>query len=155
MRVFLIGLFSLSMIFFGCSSSESQDLDNVVKITPVTGYFSKRKPYKLEGYSLDKRLFNRYFSPAKVMGDSLFEIDFESNRVAAIIMPETPYDTRIILNKAYVTDSVLNVEYSIHEVLEKRSYKIVPVRLFTFDKDVEASHINFVYGDHTIKKPIR
>lgn len=144
------------IVCHGCSfSSPVSDFENSVQLNPVTGYFSKRKPYMTEGHVLNKRSFERYFSPARTMGDSLPEVDFDTHKVAAIIMPETPYDTRIILNRAFVEDSILRVQYSIHEVLEKRSYTMIPVRLFTFDSEVKANYIHFEYGDHIIKKPIK
>ena len=156
MKIPVIYLFLSILVYSSCSLEKNETIpDNKVELTPIRGYFSKRKPYKTEGYVLNKRSFNLYFSPARTMGDSLPEIDFTTKKVGAIIMPETSYDTRIILNNAYLSDSILHIQYSIHEVLEKRPYTIIPVRLFTFDADIEADQVHFEYGEHVIKKPIK
>jgi len=157
MKLVVINVFILMVvIFYNCSfTTPVNDHGNRVELTPVTGYLSKRKPYMTEAYVLDKRSFEKYFAPTRTMGDSVPEIDFINKKVAAIIMPQTQYDTRIILNKAFVEDSIIRVQYSIHEVLEKRPYTMVPIRLFTFNSDIKANFIHFEYGDHIIKKPIK
>lgn len=59
MRVIIVYLVFLAIVCTGCSftTAHNEVQEDTVKLTPVTGYFSKRNPYKLEVYSLDKRLF--------------------------------------------------------------------------------------------------
>lgn len=150
-----IVLFLIISIFgYACTAKYGNE-HNTVNTTLINGYSPKRKPLKTEAYILNKTNFNNYFKPIKVVLDNNAKIDFRHKLAGALILPETQYDTRIILNKAFVEDSILHIQYSIHQVLEKRSYKMIPSRLFTFDADIPVKYAAFEYGETIIKKPIK
>lgn len=142
-------------ILVSCNARYMGD-ENEIELTQINGYLSKRKPRKTtEGYVLNENNFSDYLEKIIPAWGEEPVIDFKKKKVAIIILPESSYDTRIILNKGFVEDSVLHIKYSVHQVLEKRSYRLVPTRVFTFNADVAADSILFEYGETRIKKPIK
>lgn len=153
-HVYIITICIIISCLNACNVNYGND-NNVVDLTIINGYLPKNSPTTTEAYILNNNNFNKYFSSIKVIPDNDSKIDYSKKLAGAIVLPETRYDTRIILNKAFVTDSILHIQYSVHQVLEKRDYKMKPSRLFTFDKNIPAKYVIFEYGDNIIKKPIR
>lgn len=156
MKRYIYSLFALITLISSCttnpaSKSINQDQDNhsitksetEVQLYPLDGYFSVNKPSEVSVYILDKSGFEKNFHPAATMGKPLKEVDFTKEKVGAIVLPSTEYDTEILLDKAYISNKIMHVIYKVNEGMEKRTFIVTPVKLFTFDSSLSIDLVSF------------
>lgn len=105
-------------------------------VNPIEGYFSKIHPEKKIEASLDSIQFEKDFQFAATMDNSPAKIDFSKEKVGAIVLPETSYETNITIQTAQVVNSsdTLVVTYTVKEGTEKQTYSTIPVKLFAYNK---------------------
>jgi len=161
MKKYFYFLLLISLLSLSCSSNStkkepesvmgacpdtSSDIDVIrrsVQLNPLDGYFSVYRPSATTAYILDESNFSKNFHPATTMDNRPRVIDFSVEEVGAIVLPETQYDTEIILDSAYVTERIMHIIYKVNEGVEKRSFSTIPVKLFTFDLDLNVDSISF------------
>lgn len=114
-----------------------------VFLTPLDGYFSAIKTSEEKAFIVEKSEFDSLFHAAPTMAHIPRKVDFSKERVGAIILPETEYATDIVLDSTYILDKILHIYYSIKSDDEKRSFSILPVKLFTFDLALNIDSVVF------------
>lgn len=128
-------------------SGTASDVDLIrqaVQLNPLDGYFTVIRPEETKVYILDKSNFEKSFKPAATMNNRPRVIDFEVEEAGAIVLPETEYETEITIDSAYITnDKIMHVIYSVKKGVEKRSFTIQPVKLFTFDVSLDVDSVSF------------
>lgn len=101
-------------------------------INPFDNYFAINKVTTQTELSLDSIQFNKEFQFAATMNNKPVTINFQREKVGAIILPETEYETEIALDTNFVQNDTLHVVYSINKAEEKRTFTTVPVKLFSY-----------------------
>lgn len=154
--VILVLLTSCSM-----NQSKSEDKSNtnefeattssLVKIQYIESYFAIAKPQRPVGLIMDKEQFNENFSPAKTMSNNITKIDFDTQKVGAIVLPETSHNTVILIDSVHLKGTTLNVDYTVIRDNEKRSFSIVPAKAFTFDSSLNIKSATFIDNSDSIK----
>lgn len=132
-KIYLLAVIILSTMLSGCFSekTKTQNKEASVTLTPIEGYFTTLKPEKIETLLIkDQSEFDKNFNPAKTMTNSLTKVNFEKEQIGAIILPETEYETNIIINKSYIENNTLYVSYTIDRKDEKRSFTTIPQLAF-------------------------
>lgn len=139
---------SITIFTIGCSSKKEKKVDfnqevnkNHTKTEPVPysfirpfdGYFAKSKVNKITELNIDSIQFAKEFQFAATMNNKPITIDFLHERIGAIILPESAYDTQIVLDTNFVKNDTLHVVYQINKGKEKRSFTTVPIQLFTYN----------------------
>ncbi len=157
-------VFSLAIVaavaLSGCSSNKSENKSSSVEtaavetpatseveISDVNGYFAVNKVESPKVYVLDEAGFKENFHPAPVMGNPPTSIDFAAQKVAAIVLPETEFETTISIDKVYQEGKTLNIVYSYNQGTEKRTFTTKPVKIFTFSSQTGADTVVFKAGD--------
>jgi len=102
-------------------------------INPFENYFAVNKVTSDTELSLDSIQFAKQFQFAATMDNKPVHINFQKEKVGAIILPETEYDTEIALDTNFVQNDTLHVVYSVNKTKEKRTFSTVPVKLFTYN----------------------
>lgn len=160
-KVFYVAM-SLTLLAVSCSTKtqepkdvqeplvvESVELEEVF-LRPVENYFSIIKPTEKVELVLDSVSFYQNFSPASTMSNRPTVIDFDKEMGGAIILPTTEYETTIKIDSSYIANNALNIVYSIVQNAEKRSFMIVPTKVFTFDKRLAISSVVFKNGESVV-----
>lgn len=163
MRRILFSIVLISIIITSCSSGKKKVSDaepaveelnveiadnaDLVDLTDVDGYFFVGKVASPKAYLLDKADFGKYFQPAKTMTNQLTEIDFDTQYVGAIVLPETNNEVTISLDSTYLNGHKLHIVYSINQESAERSFSIVPSKLFAFDASLNVDSVVFRNGD--------
>lgn len=156
MKKYIYLLFAITLFIASCTTnstnkSKEQNLEGLpvveseteVRLSPLDGYFSVNRPSEVSIFILDKSGFEKNFHPAATMGNRLREVDFSKERVGAIVLPETEYETEIILDKAYISNKIIHIIYNVNKGTEKRTFTILPVKLFTFDSSLNIDSVSF------------
>lgn len=136
------------------SDSESQGLKKV-ELTDVDGYFSTKRVTSTEVMLLSEADFDKYFHPAKTLDNVLTTIDFDTQRTGAIIFPETKNAVTISLDSSYLKGKTLNIVYSTMQEYTERSFTITPVKIFTFDADLNIDSVAFSNGNSIVKFAVK
>ncbi len=118
-------------------------INREIELNLLDGYFSVYKPTKTEVYILDKTNFEKVFQPNVEVDNRPRVIDFEREGAGAIVLPETNYNTDIVLDSAYVRNNTMYITYSIDESIEELDKPIQPLLIFTFDKKLDVRSISF------------
>lgn len=141
----IVGLLILTT---ACTSKKEQQVDVKEKtkkektskepmvysfIRPFENYFATSKVSKNTELSLDSIQFENKFHFAATMDNKPVKINFQHERVGAIVLPETAFDTEIVLDTNFVKNDTLHVLYTIKTGQEKRSFTTVPVQLFSYN----------------------
>lgn len=129
--------------FQSSSASNIPILRQAIQLNALDGYFSVYKPSETKVYILDKSNFEKNFHAAATVDNRPRMIDFEREGAGAIVLPETEYETEIILDSAYVSNNTMHIIYTINKGVEKRSFTILPVKIFTFEKSLGIDSISF------------
>lgn len=154
-----------AFILSSCSSKTPQPIDEgekastentietepSIQLYPVDGYFSTVKLTEPKVYILDQATFEKNFQPAKTMENSPTEINFDMEKVGAIVLPETPFETTITIDSTSLYNKTLHIYYSINKGQEKRTFTIIPTEIFTFDAEVDAASVSFDNEGRSIK----
>lgn len=119
-----------------------------VSLTLLDGYFSTAKGLEEKAFIVTESEFDSLFHPAPTMSHIPRKVDFTKEKVGAIVLPTTEYATDIVLDSAYVSDKVLHIPYSVKSGDEKRSFSILPVKLFTFDLALNIDSVVFDKKDN-------
>lgn len=140
----------------GNTNDPVEQLDvKVINVTEIENYFSNIAPIRPIGVVIvDENLFNNDFHPARTMNNEIPEIDFSTQNAAAIVLPETAYNTIIRLDSTYLWSNVLNVRYSVEHDSVRRSFTTLPVKLFTFDNNLDISTVLFINNTDTMRVDI-
>ncbi|PYF75002.1 hypothetical protein [Pedobacter nutrimenti] len=146
-----ICLIALSSTLFACSSKttnfgseeKSGMAHGMVQLGEVEGYFSSLKPAQDTVLILNKSSFSRNFHPARTMGSPLTDINFDTRKTAAIVLPETVFETDIRIDSTYVHEKTLHIVYSVKQSPEKRSFTTIPSKAFTFDAKLDVQAVSF------------
>lgn len=168
MKKFFYTFIAAALIFTACSSNkgdqpsaETVDIEALgdsvpqqIDINTVDYYFSKQKPSKPLGIVLNESNFDEYFGTAKTNKNQPTVVDFSTQNVAAIILPETYYTTTVTLVDAYVSNKILNVNYTVNAESKKNTFSIVPFAAFTFNNDLGINSVVFKNGEEEITVPI-
>lgn len=136
------------------SENDLQNLKNV-ELTEVDGYFSTKRVTSPEVMLLNETDFNEHFHPAKTLNNVLTIIDFDTQKAAAIILPETKNDVTISLDSSYLKGRTLNIVYSIMQESAERSFTTTPVKVFTFDTSLNVDSVAFYNGDSIVKFAVK
>lgn len=128
--------------------AKADNMSSVVEIKDVENYFSTQRPKEQEFLVLNDSDFEKYFHPAKTMNNTVTKIDFTKERVGAIILPETEYNTTITINKVSLDGKRLIVDYTVTKDQNKQSYTIVPSKVFAFDLGLKVDSVTFKDGDN-------
>ncbi|MDR1501925.1 MAG: hypothetical protein LBT43_05660 [Prevotella sp.] len=138
-------------------SQSENDFQNVknVELTDVDGYFSTKRVTSPEVMLLNETDFDKHFHPAKTLDNVLTTIDFDTQRVGAIILPETRNDVTISLDSSYLKGRTLSIVYSIMRESAERSFTITPVKVFTFDASLNIDSVAFYNGDSIVKFAVK
>lgn len=126
----------------------------IALIKDVDNYFITYKPKKVEVLIQDKEEFEANFHPAKTMNNQPTEVDFTVHKVGAIVAPETNIETEIVINKTSIENRKLIVDYSINTKGEKRSFTIIPIKLFKYGTMMEIDTVSFVNKGEVISLPM-
>lgn len=147
-------LFIACFVFTSCSSPDkSKANENIPQVNrikqsittnPIQNYFSISRPVEKHELILDSTEFNRYFHPASTISKRPTTINFETEKVGAIILPETNRDTEIFLDSVYIYEDILNIEYSVKEGKEKRSFSTIPIKIFSFERNIPYQSVTFI-----------
>ena len=153
MKLFFYSLLFVSFLTVSCTSNKQPEPQTNIEVATITeavtlksveNYFSVLKPTeKKELILTDSTEFSASFNPAATMGNIPTKIDFSKEKIGAIILPETEFETTINIDSAYVLDRTLNIVYTITKGGEKRSFTIVPCRVFAFDKNIDEVDVVF------------
>lgn len=126
----------IPLFFIACKSH------NEIPFSEAKNYFVRNDiqnsvPVKFES----EKDFKEYFGMAAVMGKDGMptHIDFTKQYVIAVTLPETDTDTDInLVSLKKNTNSDIVLTYKVITG-EKRSYTIVPMRLFIVDKKYDGT----------------
>lgn len=113
-------------------------------IKDVDNYFATFKPKDVEVLVLGKQEFETKFNGAATMQAKPTEVDFTAHKVGAIVMPETNFETDILINKTSIEGRKLIIDYSTQTKGEKRSFTIVPIKLFQYGIMLDIDSVSFV-----------
>lgn len=144
---YLSVIFILLVTLISCNSKENKDEINKEKtekeeqptslkysfISPFDNYFAVNSVQSNTELSLDSIQFSKNFQYAATMNSSPLKINFQKERVGAIVLPETAYDTNIVLDTNYVRNDTLHVIYSINRGKNENTFTTNPVKLFTYN----------------------
>ncbi|GAB6120883.1 putative periplasmic lipoprotein [Dysgonomonas termitidis] len=136
------------------AGNDSQYLKDI-ELTDVDGYFSTKRVTAPEVMLLNETDFDKHFHPAKTLDNVLTMIDFDTQRVGAIILPETKNAVTISLDSPYIEGRTLNIVYSIMQESSERSFTIAPVKVFTFDASLNIDSVAFLNGDSVVKFAVK
>ncbi|MBK5722527.1 hypothetical protein JGH11_16760 [Dysgonomonas sp. Marseille-P4677] len=127
----------------------------LIELRDVEDYFFVGKVDDSKVFLLNEADFERYFQPAKTMTNRPTEVDFDMERMGAIVLPETKNNTNILLDSAYLSGRKLNIVYSINQESVKRSFSIVPSKVFTFEASLDVDSVVFRNGNDIYKFSMR
>lgn len=102
-------------------------------INPFDNYFATSKVTANTELSLDSAQFAKDFQFAATMNNKPATINFAKEKVGAIVLPETAFDTEIILDSNFVKNDTLHVVYKIEQGKNENTYTTVPVKLFSYE----------------------
>jgi hypothetical protein len=160
-KVFYVTM-SLALLLVSCTTKTQQpkDVEEPMEVStiekvevplkPVENYFSIIKPTEKVELVLDSVSFYQNFNPAATMTNRPTIIDFDKEMGGAIILPATEFETTIKIDSSYIANNVLNIVYSVVQNDEKRSFTIVPVKVFTFDKRLDINSVVFKNGESIV-----
>lgn len=150
----IITTIAIVALFANCggTSKTNENTDKTVAETAkpvelikgVDNYFVTYKPKTVEVLIQGKEDFEANFNAAATMDAQPTEVDFTVHKVGAIVVPETDIETEIVINKTSIADRKLVVDYSINTKGEKRSFTIVPIKLFKYGTMMEIDSVSFV-----------
>ena len=102
-------------------------------INPFDNYFAVNKVKSNTELSLDSIQFTKEFQFAATMNNSPMNINFQKEKVGAIVLPETAYETTIVLDTNFVKNDTLHVVYTINQGKDANTFTTIPVQLFTYN----------------------
>lgn len=173
MKTMLLPIVLFLIVFTSCfpKKDKTSDLDSkaldkqldgadvndirFVDYTDVDGYFFASKVDSLTVFMLNKADFERYFHPARTMTNRSTEIDFDMQRVGAIVLPETKNNVSILLDSVYAIGNRLNIVYSIKQEPDERSSTIIPYRSLVFDASLDVDSVTFRNGNRKEQLSVR
>lgn len=102
----------------------------------ASNYFSRNDLNS--SLTLSKKIYSReeftgYFGMAAVMGTKPTIIDFSTQFVIAVVLPETDYSTILTVDNLILNDGVLTLTYS-SSVGEKQPFYVRPTLLLIVDR---------------------
>lgn len=159
-------LASLMILSSACSNKpnsnliESTSTDTIttsekVELAELNGYFLKLRPDTIFVALLDSANFYNTMGVAMTMGKNKpTEIDFEKDIIGAIALPETYYETVIKVDTTSIDNRILNIHYSVSVIGEKRTFSIIPVNVFTINKELVLDSVAFLNNDNRIIMPM-
>lgn len=152
MKKILYFVLSIAIFAISCSYKSDKKIDLTTKtipdtiknsskskpipysfIRPLEGYFAISEVSKTTELILDSLQFAKEFHFATTMNNEPANINFQKERVSAIVLPRSEYDTEIILDTNFVRNDTLHVLYSIKTVKKKRTYTMTPIQLFSYN----------------------
>ncbi|MFV0531105.1 MAG: hypothetical protein ACK5MD_06665 [Flavobacteriales bacterium] len=164
MKNIILWLFTIGII--SCNSENTPKNISQMNDTSANRYAQNFELQQLEGYflkndiSLEKDVnsmvfsteeeFNAYFGVAKTMNNTVPPIDFNTERVAAILITPTNLKIDFSIINTQKTGTELQVVYTLIKG-KKQSFTTAPVYLFKIPKNNTLQSIEFVYdNDHNI-----
>jgi len=113
-------------------------------LNELQGYFTTLKPSEPTVLIInDRSEFDSKFHPARTMTNKVFPVNFETMSVGAIILPETDYETKVIIDDTHVSGNKLHISFHTEKGKEKLSYTSIPQYAFSFDKAIQADSVHF------------
>lgn len=148
------GMILLVLSLFSCNDvkKEDQNVNSEASIELMEGYFPKNdiefnQPVKVITVA-NKKDFERYFGTAKTMTNIVSEIDFDKNKIVAIVAKPSEKKQTISIIDTELKKNKLAINYKL-ELGEPLSFTSSDLKMFKVPKSVYA--IN-VYSDDKDKR---
>ncbi len=133
----------LVMLLFSCNDSkkEEQNSNSESNIEVIEGYFPNNdiefsQPVKVIITS-NKEDFERYFGIAKTMSNTISEIDFDNNKVVAIIARPLDKKQTISILETKLKNNKLAIKYKL-EIGAPQSFSSTDLKMLKIPKSINA-----------------
>lgn len=131
------------LILVSCNDTkkENQNINSESTIELLEGYFPKNdiefnQPVRVI-IATNKEDFDRYFEVAKTMTNTISEIDFNKNKVVAIIAKPTDAKKIIKISETKLKNNKLGINYKL-EISEPQSFSSSEMKIFKIPKSINA-----------------
>ena len=143
------------LILVSCNDAkkENQNTNSESTIELMEGYFPKNdiefnQPVRVI-IAKNKEDFDRYFGIAKTMTNTISEIDFDKNKVVAIIAKPSDNEQSIKIFETKLKNNKLAINYKL-EIGEPQSFSSSDMKMFKIPKSINAVD---VFSDEKNESP--
>ena len=153
MKRFLLILSLASVALLCCQCNTSKELRQAKKgaksvpYTVLQNYFVRNdvNATKLQRLIIDnEKDFNAYFGPAAVMGGMPTDINWKTQYVIAVVLPETNRTTNIIPKDVKQSPGNVIFEYALNHG-HKTSYRQVPFSAVAVNRAADAQNLQVFF----------
>lgn len=135
----------LVLSFFSCNDPKKKDATSETPIELIEGYFPKNdiefnQPVRVI-VTKNKEDFDKYFGVAKTMTNTVFEIDFDKNKVVAIVAKPTDRKQTIKISETKLKNNKLVIKYKL-EIGDSQSFSSSDLKMFKVPKSIKAIEVS-------------
>ncbi len=141
MKNTLVIFFLLILVSCNDFKKENEKVKSEPTIELMEGYFPKNdieynQPVRVI-IATNKQDFDKYFGVAKTMTNTISEIDFDKNKVVAIIAKPSDNEQTIIISETKLKNNKLAINYKL-EIGELQSFSSSDLKMFKIPKTINA-----------------
>lgn len=153
MKITALVLFVLVLLSCNDAKKDGQNSNSESDVELIEGYFPKNniefsQPIKVITIA-NKQDFDSYFGVAKTMTNNISKIDFDKNKVVALIARPSNKEQTINIIETKLKNNKLAINYKL-EIGESQSFSSSDLKMFKVPKSVYALD---VYSDEGNKLP--
>lgn len=135
----------LVLSIFSCNDAKKKDANSETPIELIEGYFPKNdiefnQPVKVI-VTGNKEDFDRYFGVAKTMINTVSEIDFDKNKVVAIVAKPTDRKQTIKISETKLKNNKLVIKYKL-EIGDSQSFSSSDLKMLKVPKSIKAIEVS-------------